>query len=190
MLEREGKFYNREVAVLDTIDNVARRTFTRAVLADSLIRVRSLADTARLSFSLDVEPGDYQLSLRYLVDSLDRNDKGLKGSVWLERRDSTRTGVYTTTLRRNREETFSRRFTVDSSHRRLRIDFLNFTGKPQRPSVTVRRTSPSSSTSGTDTINTITVASVATGNTTVEITVTKGTNSVTFVIPVSVTVTP
>ena len=81
MLEREGKFYNREVAVLDTIDNVARRTFTRAVLADSLIRVRSLADTARLSFSLDVEPGDYQLSLRYLVDSLDRNDKGLKGSV-------------------------------------------------------------------------------------------------------------
>ena len=123
--------------MLDTIDNVARRTFTRAVLADSLIRVRSLADTARLSFSLDVEPGDYQLSLRYLVDSLDRNDKGLKGSVWLERRDSTRTGVYTTTLRRNREETFSRRFTVDSSHRRLRIDFLNFTGKPQRPSVTI-----------------------------------------------------
>ena len=51
MLEREGKFYNREVAVLDTIDNVARRTFTRAVLADSLIRVRSLADTARLSCS-------------------------------------------------------------------------------------------------------------------------------------------
>ena len=114
MLEREGKFYNREVAVLDTIDNVARRTFTRAVLADSLIRVRSLADTARLSFTLDVEPGDYQLSLKYLVDSLDRNDKGLKGSVWLERRDSTRTGVYTTTLRRNREETFSRRFVVDS----------------------------------------------------------------------------
>ena len=40
-------------------------------------------------------------------------------------------------MRRNREETFSRRFAVDSSHRRLRIDFLNFTGKPQRPSVTV-----------------------------------------------------
>lgn len=39
MLEREGKIYNQEVAVLDTIDNVARRTFTRTVLADSLIRV-------------------------------------------------------------------------------------------------------------------------------------------------------
>ena len=137
MLEREGKIYNQEVAVLDTIDNVARRTFTRAVLADSLIRVRSLADTARLSFSLDVEPGDYQLSLRYLVDSLDRNDKGLKGSVWLERRDSTRTNVYTTTLRRDRQENFTRRFTVDTTHRRLWVDFIEFRGKPQRPSLTV-----------------------------------------------------
>ena len=137
MLEAEGKYYNREVAVLDTIDNVARRSFTRTVYADSLIRVGSLRDTARLRFSVDVRPGEYNLSLKYLVDSLDRNEKGLRGVVWLERRDSTRTGVYTTTLRRNREETFSRRFTVDSSHRRLRIDFLNFTGKPQRPSVTV-----------------------------------------------------
>ena len=137
MLEKEGKIYNQEVAVLDTIDNVARRTFTRTVLADSLIRVASLRDTARLSFSLDVEPGEYNLSLKYLVDSLDRNQRGLKGSVWLELRDSSRTNVYTTTLRRNREETFSRRFTTDTTHRRLRIDFLTFNGKPERPSVTV-----------------------------------------------------
>ena len=137
LLEKEGKFYSHEVSVLDTIDNVARRTFTRTVLADSLIRVRSLADTARLSFSLDVEPGEYLLSLKYHVDSLDRNERGLKGAVWLERRDSTRTGLYTTTLRRNREESFSRRFTADTSHRRLRIDMLEFSGKPQRPSVTV-----------------------------------------------------
>lgn len=42
-LEAEGKFYDREVAVLDTIDNVGRRTFTRTVYADSLIRVGALA---------------------------------------------------------------------------------------------------------------------------------------------------
>ena len=121
MLEREGKIYNQEVAVL----------------ADSLIRVGSLRDTARLSFTLDVEPGEYSLSLKYLVDSLDRNQRGLKGSVWLERRDSSRTNVYTTTLRRNREESFSRRFTTDTTHRRLRIDFLTFNARPERPSVTV-----------------------------------------------------
>ena len=123
--------------MLDPIDNVARRTFTRTVLADSLIRVGSLRDTARLSFTLDVEPGEYSLSLKYLVDSLDRNQRGLKGSVWLERRDSSRTNVYTTTLRRNREESFSRRFTTDTTHRRLRIDFLTFNARPERPSVTV-----------------------------------------------------
>ena len=137
MLEREGKIYNQEVAVLDTIDNVARRTFTRTVLADSLIRVGSLRDTARLSFTLDVEPGEYSLSLKYLVDSLDRNEKGLRGVVWLERRDSTRTNGYTTTLRRDRQENFTRRFTVDTTHRRLWVDFIEFRGKPQRPSLTV-----------------------------------------------------
>ena len=118
MLEAEGKYYNREVAVLDTIDNVARRSFTRTVYAD-------------------VEPGEYSLSLKYLVDSLDRNEKGLRGMVWLERRDSTRANVYTTTLRRDRQENFTRRFTVDTTHRRLWIDFIEFRGKPQRPSLTV-----------------------------------------------------
>lgn len=137
MLEREGKVYNQQVAVLDTIDNVARRTFTRTVLSDSLIRVGSLRDTARLDLTVEVEPGEYSLSFKYRVDSLDRNSKGLKGTVWLERRDSTRTNVYTTSLRRNREETFTRRFTTDTTHRRLRIDFLGFNGKPERPSVTV-----------------------------------------------------
>jgi hypothetical protein len=137
MLEAEGKYYNREVAVLDTIDNVARRSFTRTVYADSLIRVGSLRDTARLRFSVDVRPGEYNLSLKYLVDSLDHNEKGLRGVVWLERRDSTRTNVYTTTLRRDRQENFTRRFTVDTTHRRLWVDFIEFRGKPQRPSLTV-----------------------------------------------------
>ena len=136
-LEAEGKFYDREVAVLDTIDNVARRTFTRTVYADSLIRVGSLRDTARLRIAVDVQPGEYELRLKYLVDSLDRNEKGLRGVVWLENRDGGRSSVYSTTLRRNRTENFTRRFTVDTTHRRLHLDFLDFREKPLRPSVTV-----------------------------------------------------
>lgn len=136
-LEAEGKFYDREVAVLDTIDNVARRTFTRTVHADSLIRVGSLRDTARLRIAVDVQPGEYELRLKYLVDSLDRNEKGLRGVVWLENRDGGRSSVYSTTLRRNRTENFTRRFTVDTTHRRLHLDFLDFREKPLRPSVTV-----------------------------------------------------
>lgn len=137
ILEEEGKYYNGEVAALDTIDNVARRTFTRIVRADSLIRVSSLRDTARLSMTFDVAPGEYDLSLTYLIDSLDRNEKGIRASMWLERRDSSRTNAYSITLRRNRAEPFSRRFTIDTSIRRLRLDLLDFREKPRRPSMTV-----------------------------------------------------
>lgn len=137
ILEEEGKYYNGEVAALDTIDNVARRTFTRIVRADSLIRVGSLRDTARLSMSFDVQPGEYNLSLKYLIDSLDRNEKGLRASMWLERRDSSRTNAYSVTLRRNRTEPFKRRFTTDSTIRRLRLDLLDFAETPRRPSITV-----------------------------------------------------
>ena len=66
-LEAEGKFYDREVAVLDTIDNVARRTFTRTVYADSLIRVGSLRDTARLRIAVDVQPGVASIPRRCAV---------------------------------------------------------------------------------------------------------------------------
>ena len=104
LLEAEGKVYNRRVAILDTIDNVACRTFTRTVFADSLLRVGSLRATARLTFSIDVEPGEYRITAHYLIDSLDRNRRGVKATVWLEKEDGSRAGVYTTSLRRNREE--------------------------------------------------------------------------------------
>ena len=87
--------------------------------------------------AVDVQPGEYELRLKYLVDSLDRNEKGLRGVVWLENRDGGRSSVYSTTLRRNRTENFTRRFTVDTTHRRLHLDFLDFREKPLRPSVMV-----------------------------------------------------
>lgn len=138
LLEKEGSYYNREVAVLDTIDNVARRLIKRPVVADTLISVKSLRDTSRLKFWVDVSPGEYTVRMKYLVDSLDKNELGLRAAIWFEGRDSSRSGNYYTTLRRDREETLFRSFTADSTHRRLRVDLLNFTSKPLRPSVTVR----------------------------------------------------
>lgn len=138
LLEAEGKLYDREVAILDTIDNVARRTFTETLRSDTLIRVRTLRDTSLLSFTVDVEPGEYNFSLRYEIDSLDRNPKGVRATMWLERKDSTRTDNFTLTLRRNHEERFTRRFETDSADRRLHIHFLTFRERAARPSVTVR----------------------------------------------------
>ncbi|MCM1301652.1 MAG: DUF4296 domain-containing protein [Alistipes senegalensis] len=137
LLEREGKYYNREVAILDTVDRVAERTMTRRVYADSLVRVRSLKDTTHLRVAIDAAPGTYNISLRYRVDSLDCNDR-LRGQVWLERHDSTRTNVQTATMWRNRDEQFKRTVRADSTHRRLHVDFVLFDGTPRQPSVTVR----------------------------------------------------
>ncbi len=138
LLEQEGKYYEREVAILDTIDNVARRTFTRRLRSDSLIRVRSLKDTALLRMTFDTRPGEFDISLKYLVDSLDRNERGgLKASVWLERRDGSRMHYTTFTLRRNREELFSRKISTDTSHVRLHLDIATFEERPRTPSVTV-----------------------------------------------------
>ena len=138
MLEEEGLRYEHEVAVLDTIDNVARRTFTRTVLADSLVRVRSLRDTARLHIRLDsLLPGEYNLTVNYLVDSLDRNP-GLRGSAWLIRTDGSRTSSYTFTMRRNKEERFTRRYTADSTTRALHLNLFLPREGAKRPSVTLR----------------------------------------------------
>ena len=136
-LEKEGKVYNRRVAVLDTIDRVALRTFRRTVRADSLLHVGALRDTARLDLACDVEPGRYDLELHYLVDSLDANTEGLRYALWLETRDGRRTDLATAALRRNRTERLTRTFTADSTHERLRIRLLDFVGTPRRPSVTV-----------------------------------------------------
>lgn len=138
MLEEEGLRYEHEVAVLDTIDNVARRTFTRTVLADSLVRVRSLRDTARLHIRLDsLLPGEYNLTVNYLVDSLDRNP-GLRGSAWLIRTNGSRTSSYTFTMRRNKEERFTRRYTADSTTRELHLNLFLPREGAKRPSVTLR----------------------------------------------------
>ncbi len=138
MLEQEGDHYDHEVAILDTVDNVARRTFRHTVHADTLIRVKSLRDTAKLSFTLDVVPGEYRVDYSYKIDSLDKNNKGLRCRMWLDRADSTRAAIYTTTLRRFRESAVSHTFTTDTTHRSLRMQLMEFVNKsPERPDITV-----------------------------------------------------
>ncbi len=136
LLEEEGKYYDREVAILDTIDRVAERLQTRRVYSDSLIRVRSLKDTARLRIVLDVLPGTYTVEMNYKIDSLDRNDR-LRNKMWLETQDSSSASVYSSMMWRNNEENFKRTFRTDSTHRRLHVNLGCFDGTPRQPSITV-----------------------------------------------------
>lgn len=141
MLEREGNYYDREVGILDTIDNVARRTFTRTVYADTLIEVHRLADTSRLLITIeDLRPGDYEVSVDYRIDSADQN-RGQRIAAWIEQRDSSRRGYVSTAMRRERNDNFTRKLTADTAARRLEIDLGSLREKnrsPKRPHVTYR----------------------------------------------------
>lgn len=131
LLEEEGKYYESEATVLDTIDNIARRTLRREVYADSLIRVSRVRDTARLKIVVDdIRRGEYKIEYDYRVDSLD--DAINRRSVFIfERDDSTSFGRTQQSLyRNNRTEHVSRILTADSSARRLRINLLEFS-KPR-----------------------------------------------------------
>ncbi len=137
LLEREGKYYDREVAILDTIDHIAERTQTRRLHSDSLIRIRSLSDTSRVRIALDARPGSYTVELNYRIDSLDRN-KRLRSMFWLEKSDSSRSNVLSSTMWRGNDEHFKRTFKVDTTHRRVHIDLVCFDETPRQPSVTIR----------------------------------------------------
>ncbi len=139
LLEAEAGHYGREVAILDTIDNIARRTFRRTLLSDSLVRVTRLRDTARLHFVLgDIRPGDYTIAFDYLVDSLDENPQ-LRSSVWFERADGRRVNVSPTYLTRRRPAEYHREMKADTSVRRLVLALYEpRSAQPRRPHLTVR----------------------------------------------------
>lgn len=137
-LEAEGKHYNREVAILDTVNNVAERTFTRTLRRDTLLKVYRLKDTTLTSITLDARPGEYVVNVEYLVDSLDKNTDGLKSELWLEKSDSTQCNRSTVNLYRKYKDNYTRRLQADTSHRRLRIELMRFKHKRrrERPHVT------------------------------------------------------
>lgn len=138
LLEEEGLYYDHEVAILDTVDNAARKHLTQVIRSDSMIHVRSVRDTSRVNFTLPVKKGEYTVSYRYSIDSLDRNDLGLRSVMWVLR-DTLRSDLYSMMLNRNRTpESFSHRFTVDSLGRKLHVSLLSYNGEPKETSVTFR----------------------------------------------------
>ncbi len=87
MLESEGKMLDREVAVLDTISNIAVRRTASIVYADSLITFTSFRDTVDMNITLEgLEEGQYYINFDYRIDSIDTTPKGYRASRWVENR--------------------------------------------------------------------------------------------------------
>ncbi len=137
LLEEEGKFYDREVAILDTVKNVALRTATEVVMQDSLIHVSRLRDTVKLQFTIDTRIGQYELSYEYEIDSLDKNRR-IQRHTWFEDKNGEQQQMQRSTLRRNYVDRYSRIYYTDSTTQKLHLNLMVLTDEPKRPSMTVR----------------------------------------------------
>lgn len=68
LLDREAQELNTQVTKLDTIENVARRRFTRTLLEKENIEIKGDADTALMNFTLEnIGMGDYTISGYYTL---------------------------------------------------------------------------------------------------------------------------
>lgn len=137
LLDREANDLNLQVAKLDTIENVARRRFTKVILADTAINVREEADSSRLRFVVDrVYPGTYNISSTYALDSLDKA-AGRRYRIYFLRKDSTIRSIASNNVPHRRESSFNHRYELkpaDSNFMSLVVEMAHFADRKQRTS--------------------------------------------------------
>lgn len=139
-LERESKMEQRKMVVLDTIDNLAKRTYTRTMYSDTLIRVKELRDTNKLRITLkDLVEGEYTVSFDYLIDTLDEN-RNSRVEAYLIVNDTTYTLRHTMMLSRYREGKYSRKFKADTQHKELYVNMYYHPNSEESklPDITIR----------------------------------------------------
>ena len=146
-LTEEARIYEKRVVVLDTIKNVAVRTFQRKVLQDSLIEVKKTADTANLRIIISpLQPGTYTVRYKYTNDEKDKNKYHYRATMWIENYRHERRSNYS--FRLANEESIRRSFNADVTSSRLILSLGEFEeikplGKKKgvkfrRPKLTIR----------------------------------------------------
>ena len=135
LLDREANALNLQVAKLDTVENVARRRFTKVMLADTAINVRKEADSLRLRFVVEpVVAGAYNISAKYTLDSLDKAT-GRRYRVYFQRRDSSERSIANGLIQRRKGASFDHRYEImpdDTSYVRLVIEMAHFADRKQK----------------------------------------------------------
>lgn len=139
-LDERMQYLNRESAKLDTIENVAFRRYTRALLGDTTIVAKTAADSTKLRLYLyNIHPGYYRFTSFYSLDSLDKS-AGRRYRIYFEREDSTRREFSEGSLMRRAETQINQNhLLIDSEDdiARLVIDFYHFDDDMEKKKRTV-----------------------------------------------------
>ncbi len=143
LLESGEAYYEKESAILDTIDAIALRKFTRDYYADSLITYYDMADTVNTYLRFDsLAPGSYKLSYDYLIDTLDDNNSNYRFVTWVEGVDKSkknhRRGVNTSYLRKKYVSSVERKIQVDTMTHELYVHLLESNERKRSPHVTIK----------------------------------------------------
>lgn len=145
-IKKIADIYEREVVILDTIQNVAVRTMQRVVHKDSLISVKKLADTSKLKLVIDpLQPGMYSVRYKYNCTKEQikekkgkKKDLSLRGVINIETSTGTHANNYAYNLRD--EENIRRTISTDTAAKRLVITFAkpaDPTQKMRKPNITI-----------------------------------------------------
>lgn len=135
LLEREAMILEEKVAVLDTINNVARRHFTEMLLNDTMIVATKSADSTLLRFEIPMAgPGDYRINGRYTLDSLDKTSGRRYHIEWMNQ-DSTMTSMSSMPLVQGVGRTLDHAYTVreGDTHLSYVITFNHVQERKTRP---------------------------------------------------------
>ena len=123
-LKEESEAEARKITILDTLDNIAKRVFSRTIYADSLIRVTSLEDSSKLHITIDdIVPGEYTISYNYHIDTLDEN-RNSRTEIYVKCNDTLEVMRNTTMMSRYRESKYTRRLTLDTTHKQIFINMF------------------------------------------------------------------
>ena len=123
-LKEESEAEARKITILDTLDNIAKRVFSRTIYADSLIRVTSLEDSSKLHITIDdIVPGEYTISYNYHIDTLDEN-RNSRTEIFVKCNDTLEVMRNTTMMSRYRESKYTRRLTLDTTHKQIFINMF------------------------------------------------------------------
>ncbi|MFI3304908.1 MAG: DUF4296 domain-containing protein [Rikenellaceae bacterium] len=85
MLESRGRELDLEVAILDTVDNIAKRRTIQQIYSDTLRSYRSRSDSASMMIVIEpIKPGSYRIEFDYLIDTLDNTVRSYSSKSWYE----------------------------------------------------------------------------------------------------------
>ena len=125
--------YEKRVVVLDTIKDVAIRSFKRMVYQDSLIEVKKRADTSKLKLTIEpLQPGTYSVRYKYTYNKKEEpkrkkskkrpeDEFTLRGALYIETFGGSHRNNYSYNLRK--EESIRRTLIADTSAHKLVLTF-------------------------------------------------------------------